>query len=485
MTKIVKFPHNFLWGGAVAATQCEGAWNEGGKGETVLDHCTTGDKDHPRLITDTIDPNYSYPTQKGCRQYEKYEEDIALFAEMGFKTYRLSINWARIYPNGDDELPNAEGVEHYRKLFECCRKHNIEPTVTMTHYDMPWNIWVKYGGWSNREVIDLFVRYARTLFTEYKGLVQRWLTFNEINFGTVTYGQIVTSGVLPEHRTVIMDDPHASAEERSLRFQALHNEFVASALAVKLGHEIDPENQIGCMQCGFTYYPLTCKPEDILACQHDMEIWNYYCMDVQCKGKYPYWAPRFWDEHQISFEIPQEDLEIIKEGTVDFISFSYYKSDCSAAVSDENLNSGTNFGISNPNLKYTQWGWAIDPQGLRYLLNEYYARYELPLMIVENGIGAYEDKEEDDSIHDQHRINYLRDHIEQIKLALKDGVEVIGYTPWSAIDIVSASTGEMKKRYGFIYVDADDYGNGTYERYRKDSFYWYQKVIESNGEILD
>lgn len=478
------FPKDFLWGGAVAATQCEGAWNKDGKGETMLDHCTTGNKEHPRIVTDTIDSQYSYPTHNGCHQYERFEEDIALYAEMGFKTYRLSINWARIYPNGDDLEPNRAGLEHYRRLFECCREHGIEPTVTMTHYDIPWNLCIKYGGWSDRRVIDFFLRYARTLFTEYKGLVTRWLTFNEINFGTVTYGEIVTSGIIPKNRQVVMDDPTATPEEKSKRFLALHNEFVASAKTVQLGHEIDSKNQIGCMQCGFTYYPLTSKPEDVLAAQHDMEIWNYYCMDVQCKGKYPYWAKRFWEDNKICFDIPKEDLEEIGKGVVDFISFSYYKSDCSSAAGALEQNSGTNFGISNPNLEQTAWGWGIDPQGLRYLLNEFYARYELPLMIVENGIGEFETKEVDNRIHDQNRIHYLRNHILAIRDAIRDGVPVIGYTPWSAIDIVSAGTGEMKKRYGFIYVDADDFGNGSYDRYRKDSFYWYQKVISTNGEDL-
>ena len=479
------FPENFLWGGAVAATQCEGAWNKDGKGETVLDHCTAGDREHPRIVTDSLESIYSYPTHNGCHQYERYEEDIALFAEMGFKTYRLSITWARIYPNGDDLEPNQRGIEHYRKLFQCCRKYGIEPTVTMTHYDMPWNLCKKYGGWSDRRVVEFFVRYARTIFTEYKGLVKRWLTFNEINFGTVTYGGIVTSGIIPENRKIVMDDPNATPEEKSKRFQALHNEFVASAKVVQLGHEIDPENQIGCMQCGFTYYPLTSKPEDILAAQHDMEIWNYYCMDVQCKGKYPYWAKRFWEENDIRFSIADEDLAELREGTVDFISFSYYKSDCSSEAGAGEQNNGTNFGIPNPHLPQTAWGWCIDPKGLRYLLNDFYARYELPLMIVENGIGEYEIKEADNRIHDQARIEYLREHVIAIREALQDGVPVIGYTPWSAIDIVSAGTGEMKKRYGFIYVDADDSGNGSYDGYRKDSFYWYQKVISSNGENLE
>lgn len=472
-------------GAATAATQCEGAWNIGGKGETMLDHCTTGDLNTPRMVTMEIEPQYSYPTHSGCREYERFEEDIKLFAEMGFKTYRMSINWARIYPNGDDKKPNREGIEHYRKIFELCKENHIEPTVTMTHYDIPWHLCVEYGGWSNRKVIDLFVRYAETLFNEYKGLVKRWMTFNEINFGTVTYGEIVTSGIIPRNMKIVMDDPTVTVEEKTKRFQALHHEFIASAKAVQLGHKIDAENQIGCMICGFAYYPLTCKPEDVRAAQRDMEIWNYYSMDVMCRGKYPYWANRFWNDNGMKLNIEPEDLEEFQKGKVDYIGFSYYKTDCSEEKGSKEENAGTNFGIPNPYLKKTGWGWGIDPDGLRWLLNEYYARYEMPLMVVENGIGEYETKGENNKICDKERIYFLKEHIQALEGALKDGVKVIGYTPWSAIDIVSAGTGEMKKRYGFIYVDADDYGNGSYDRYPKDSFFWYKKVIASNGVELD
>lgn len=298
--KLNEFPPNFLWGGATAATQCEGAWNVAGKGDSILDHCTNGDKNHPRLITNEIDTSrYFYPSHYGCKQYEYYEEDIKLFAEAGFKIYRLSINWSRIYPNGDDDLPNFEGLEYYRKVFEKCLSFGIEPVVTMTHYDMPWNLALKYGGWKNRKLIDLFVKYAKTIITEYKGLVKRWLTFNEINFGTVSYGEYVTSGIIPKKGCIIMDDSEATIDEVNDRFQALHHELVASAKVVKLAHSIDPSISVGCMICGFAYYPISCKPEDIAQAQRDMEIWNYYCMDVMCKGKYPYWAERYWDDHHI------------------------------------------------------------------------------------------------------------------------------------------------------------------------------------------
>ena len=478
------FPKGFLWGGATAATQCEGAWDQDGKGASVLDLCTNGDREHPRRGTDAIDTTtHFYPSHKGCLQYDRFEEDIELFAEMGFKTYRLSINWSRIFPNGDDEKPNQAGLDYYRKLFEKCRAHGIEPTVTMTHYDIPWNLCVNYGGWANRKVIDLFLRYAETILTEYKGLVTRWLTHNEINFGTISYGELITSGILPKHKTIVMHDPDATVDDVNRRFQALHHEFVASAKVVQLAHDIDPKNEVGCMMCGFAFYPLTCKPEDVAAAQRDMEIWNYYCMDVMCKGKYPYWAKRYWKENEISLDMLEEDAGILEKGTVDFISFSYYRTDCSTDELEKQEGS-TDFGMQNPLLQATEWGWTIDPLGLRWLLNEYYARYEKPLMIVENGIGAYETREADGTIHDTHRIEYMRAHFKAMAQAIEDGVELIGYACWSAIDIVSAGTGEFKKRYGLIYVDADDLGGGTYNRYKKDSFYWYQKVIATNGQDL-
>lgn len=484
LTSTAVFPDGFLWGGATAATQCEGAWNRDGKGPSILDHCTNGDKDHPRLVTDQIEDGYFYPSHEGCRQYDYFAEDIELFAEMGFKTYRMSVNWSRIFPNGDDAEPNREGIAYYRRLFEKCHACGIEPTVTMTHYDIPWHLCKEYGGWANRALIELFLRYARVLFTEYKGLVRRWLTFNELNFSTVSYGEIVTSGIIPRGGCIVNNDPTATQEEVNRRFQALHHCLVAAAKSVSLAHEIDPKNEVGCMMCGFAFYPLTCKPADVAAAQRDMEIWDYYCLDTQACGSYPYWAPRFWREHGIDLAIEDGDLDAIAAGAVDFISFSYYRSDCSAANPPE-AKVGVEFGITNPEIEATEWGWGIDPTGLRWLLNEFYARYHKPLMIVENGIGEREALEDDNSVHDQPRIDYLRSHIEAIAQALDDGVEVIGYTPWSAIDIVSAGTGEMKKRYGFIYVDADDEGKGSYRRIRKDSFWWYKRVIETNGAMLD
>jgi 6-phospho-beta-glucosidase len=477
------FPKDFLWGGATAAPQVEGAWNVNGKGASILDHSTNGDHNNPRTVTDKIEEKYFYPSHTGSRQYEYYETDIELFGEMGFKTYRLSINWSRIFPNGDDETPNQKGLDYYRKLFEKCREYNIEPTVTMTHYDMPWNLSKNYNGWANRKVIVLFLKYAETIMKEYKGLVKRWLTFNEINFGTVSYGETVSSGIIPRSGKIVMEDPHATQEDINNRFQALHNQLVANSKVVQLASEIDPSLEIGCMSCGFAFYPLTSKPADVTAAQRDMEIWNYYCLDVMCKGKYPYWAKRYWTENNIELDIREEDLSDFSAGTVDFISLSYYRSDCSSFdVSSQK--GGTNFGIQNPHIEKTEWGWGIDPAGLRWLLNEYYTRYEMPLMIVENGIGLYETPDENGMVQDDERIKYMQEHILSIADALRDGVDIIGYATWSAVDIVSAGTGEFKKRYGLIHVDADDYGNGSYARTRKKSFGWYQEVIKTNGNLL-
>lgn len=479
------FPDNFLWGGATAATQVEGAWNIDGKGATIIDHCTVGGKNQPRLITMDINDKHFYPSHNGAKQYERYEEDIELFAEMGFKSYRTSINWARIFPNGDDEKPNQAGLDYYHRMFTKCKEMGIEPIITMTHYDIPWNLCVKYGGWKNRKLIDMFVRYAKVILTEYKGLVKHWMTFNEINFGTTAYGETVTGGNIPKSMKIQQKDPLETAEDISNRYKALHHEFVASAKVVSLARTIDPEAKIGCMVCGFAFYPLTSKPKDVFAAMKDMDIWNYYCLDVMVKGKYPFWAENFWKEQGIAFEITKEDLDILEKGVVDYIGLSYYRSDCSADSQDAKLEETVEFGIQNPELEMTAWGWGIDPLGLRWLLNHLYARYEKPMMIVENGLGQEEQLSVDGKVHDQAHIDYYRSHIIAMSEAITDGVELIGYNTWSAIDIVSAGTGEMKKRYGFIYVDADDQGNGTYDRSRKDSFYWYKKVILSNGADLD
>lgn len=469
------FPKGFLWGGATAANQCEGGWNEGGKGESIPDHMRAGGLHKRRVMTEEIDPQGYYPNHEGIDFYHRYKEDIALFAEMGFTVFRLSIAWSRIFPKGDETEPNEEGLAFYDQVFDECRKHGIEPLVTISHFELPYALAENYGGFANRQTIDFFVRYATTLFERYKDKVKYWLTFNEINFGTLPLGGRNLLGILDKEDN----------EER--RYQALHHMFIASALAVKIGHEINPEFNIGCMLAYMTMYPLTCKPEDALANQELVKKLNWFCGDVQVKGKYPYYMKHYFEKQNIHLEFAANDEKILREGTVDFYTFSYYMTSCVTADLDENGDrvGGNLFGgVKNNYLETSEWGWQIDPVGLRFTLNELYDRYEIPLMIVENGLGAVDHVEEDGTIHDSYRIEYFRRHIEEMAKAIEDGVDLIGYTPWGCIDLVSGGTGEMSKRYGFIYVDKDDEGKGTFDRSRKDSFYWYKKVIASNGGEL-
>ncbi len=476
------FSDNFLWGGAVAANQCEGAWDVDGKGISASDVCTGGSHTRSKRITRTLEPDTFYPSHEAIDFYHHYKEDIALFAEMGFKVFRFSIAWTRIFPTGMEETPNEEGLAFYDRVIDECRSHNIEPLITISHYEMPFALTEKYNGWSSRECIDLFVRYAKTLFKRYKGKVKYWLTFNEINAGTMPMGGFLSLGILNEGTTDFtnqVDDPQ-------LRFQGLHHQFVASALAVKAGHEIDPDCKIGCMICHITTYPMTCNPDDILEAQKRNQILNQFCGDVQVRGEYPKFMDRYFKDNGLEIKMEPGDLEIIKEGCVDYYTFSYYMSNCASADPDLEKTSGNLMGgARNPYLEASDWGWQIDPKGLRYTLNELYGRYEIPLMVVENGLGAYDKKEEDGSIQDDYRISYLKKHIEQMREAVADGVDLMGYTPWGCIDLVSASTGEMAKRYGFIYVEKYDDGTGDLSRKKKKSFDWYKKVIESNGEVLD
>ena len=456
------FPKGFLWGGATAANQCEGGWNEGGKGESIPDHMRAGGLHKRRVMTEEIDPQGYYPNHEGIDFYHRYKEDIALFAEMGFTVFRLSIAWSRIFPKGDETEPNEEGLAFSDPVFDECRKHGIEQLVTISHFELPYALAENYGGFANRQTIDFFVRYATTLFERYKDKVKYWLTFNEINFGTLPLGGRNLLGILDKEDN----------EER--RYQALHHMFIASALAVKIGHEINPEFNIGCMLAYMTMYPLTCKPEDALANQELVKKLNWFCGDVQVKGKYPYYMNHYFEKQNIHLEFAADDEKILQEGTVDFYTFSYYMTSCVTADLDENGDrvGGNLFGgVKNNYLETSEWGWQIDPVGLRFTLNELYDRYEIPLMIVENGLGAVDHVEEDGTIHDSYRIEYFRRHIEEMGKAIEDGVDLIGYTPWGCIDLVSGGTGEMSKRYGFIYVHKDDEGKGTFDRSRKDSFY--------------
>lgn len=480
----MSFPKDFFWGGATAANQCEGAWNEDGKGDSVCDHITAGTVNTRRHFHNEIKSDSYYPSHEAIDFYHRYKEDISLFSEMGFTMFRLSINWTRIYPNGDDEKPNRRGLDFYRSVFEECKKYNIEPLVTISHYEIPYNLMKKYGGWLNRDCIDFYIRLCQTLFIEYKDIVKYWLTFNEINSLTMCIGEILSGGLRYEDAPLQVLGTPDTKEQLDIRYQALHHQFIASAKAVNLGHEINPDFKIGCMVAAGCTYPLTCNPDDVLFAQKRMRM-NYFCGDVQVRGQYPYFAKRFFEEEGINIKMEDGDLETLKQGTVDFYSLSYYMSSC--GTTDENAKKASGnviIGVKNPYLEVSDWGWQIDPKGLRYLLNELYGRYQIPLMIVENGLGAIDVLEEDGKVHDNYRIKYLRDHIAQMEEAIKDGVDLIGYMPWGCIDLISISTGEMKKRYGFIYVDVNNEGKGTFNRYKKDSFYWYKKVIKSNGEEL-
>ena len=476
------FPEGFYWGGATAANQFEGAWNVDGRGPSVDDHFTGGTKDKPRTITVDIEPDVLYPNHDGIDFYHHYEEDIALFAEMGFNMFRMSISWSRIFPNGDDEQPNELGLAFYDKVFDCCRVHGIEPLVTLSHYEMPYHLVEKYNGWASRKLIGFFEKYCQTVFDRYHDKVRYWLTFNEINCGTMDMGNLFETSMIRGFAGPA-SEAHTTPQER---YQALHHQFVASARVVKYAHEHYPQFRMGNMDCFILSYAATCDPKDVLANESEMRRMNWYCSDVQVRGWYPSYAKRFWRENDISLEIEDGDLEDLKEGTIDFYTFSYYMSSVVGTHDVKQAAGNMTFGGVNPYLKSTDWGWQIDPDGLRFALNEIYDRYQIPLMVVENGMGALDKVEEDGSIHDTYRIEYLKSHVRAMREAVDDGVDLKGYTWWGPIDLVSAGTGEMRKRYGFIYVDKHDDGSGTYKRSRKDSFYAYQKIIKSNGtEGLD
>ena len=475
------FRDDFLWGGACAANQFEGAWDVDGKGDSVPDHCTNGSNTNPKRITEAFEEGTLYPSHEAIDFYHHYEGDIALFAEMGFKTFRTSINWTRIFPTGEEAEPNEKGLAFYDRVFDCCKKYGIEPLVTISHYELPYALVKKYNGWADRRLVDLYMNYCKTIFERYKDKVKYWLTFNEINAGTMRFGALLSLGTCQGYTGVGFEIP----DDIQTRYQALHHQFVASAKAVIYAHEHYPQFKMGNMICYSAAYPLTCDPNDVMAAQQQMDNMNWYCSDVQCLGEYPYFAKRFWAEHGIQIHMEPGDEELLKKGTVDFYTFSYYMSTCVTTHADaETIGGNLLGGTKNPYLKASDWGWQIDPVGLRWSLNQIYARYHKPLMVVENGLGAYDEKAPDGKIHDSYRIDYLRSHIEQMAEAVKDGVDLMGYTPWGCIDLVSASTGEMAKRYGFIYVNKFDDGTGDLSRERKDSFYWYQKVIASNGADL-
>ena len=463
---MIKFPENFLWGGATAANQFEGAYNEDGKGLSIQDVM-------PKGITGaaTEEPTADNMKLIGIDFYHRYKEDIKLFAEMGFKTFRLSIAWSRIFPNGDDAEPNEKGLEFYDKL----AKYGIEPLVTLSHYETPLHLAKEYDGWVDRRLIGFFEKYVRTVFTRYKDKVKYWLTFNEIN--SALHFPLMSAGIWT---------PKEKLSKQDL-YQAMHHELVASALAVKIGHEINPEFKIGCMILGVPNYPLTPMPSDVLKAV-EQDRGNLFFADIHARGEYPKYMNRYFKENNIEIKFEDGDKEILKN-TVDFISFSYYMSSCATADPTKKVGKGNLIaGVPNPYLKASEWGWQIDPEGLRYILNFLYDRYQKPLFIVENGLGAVDelitDEHGNKTVNDDYRINYLNDHLVQVAEAIEDGVELMGYTTWGCIDLVSASTAELRKRYGFIYVDRNDDGTGTLERYKKKSFNWYKEVIATNGGSL-
>ncbi|MDD2344361.1 MAG: 6-phospho-beta-glucosidase [Tolumonas sp.] len=474
-----QLPKDFLWGGAVAAHQVEGGWNADGKGVSICDVLSGGSVSVDRVITDGVKEGYRYPNHEATDFYHRYKEDVALFAEMGFKCFRTSIAWTRIFPNGDETKPNEAGLQFYDDLFDELLKYNIEPVITLSHFEMPYHLVKEYGGWKNRQVIDFFVHYADTVMRRYKSKVKYWMTFNEINnqkdhayplFGYCCSGVVFNESERPEETM----------------YQVVHHELVASAKVVKLGHTINPDFKIGCMISFVPLYPYSCNPDDMMYSAESMHD-RFLFGDVHMRGEYPSYALKEWERKGYNIEMAAEDAQILKEGCADYVGFSYYMSN---AVKADQVGTGkglTGFAgsVPNPHVKASDWGWQIDPVGLRYSLNILYERYQKPLFIVENGFGAIDKVEPNGEINDDYRIEYLKAHIEQMKKAVTvDGVDLMGYTPWGCLDCVSFTTGEYRKRYGFIYVDQNDDGTGTMARSRKKSFNWYRDVISSNGEKL-
>ncbi|QRY39383.1 6-phospho-beta-glucosidase BglA [Bacillus sp. PDNC022] len=477
---MMTLPKDFLWGGALAAHQFEGGWNEAGKGPSVVDVMTAGAHGVPRQITETIEEGTFYPNHEAIDFYHRYKEDIAMFAEMGLKCLRTSIGWSRIFPKGDEAEPNEAGLQFYDDVFDELLKHGIEPVITLSHFEMPLHLAREYGGFRSRKVAEYFTKFAEVCFNRYKDKVTYWMTFNEINNKMDVNNPLflwTNSGVSVKE----------GENAKEVMYQAGHHELLASAWAVAKGKEINPDFQIGAMVSHVPIYPYSSNPEDVMLAEEYMRQ-RYFFPDVQVRGYYPSYALKEFEREGYHIPFEEGDEESLRKGKVDYLGFSYYMSTTvkSDTVSDHNgdiVNGALPHGVDNPYIKSSDWGWSIDPTGLRYTLNRFYDRYQIPLFIVENGFGAIDQVEEDGSIHDPERIQYLASHIEALKKAIEyDGVDLIGYTPWGIIDIVSFTTGEMKKRYGMIYVDRDNKGNGSMKRLKKDSFTWYQNVIATNGE---
>ena len=475
----MSFPKEFLWGGATAANQCEGAYQEDGRGLANVDTIPYGEDRFPVMLglkkMLECDTEHFYPSHDAIDFYHRYKEDIKLFAEMNMKCYRFSIAWTRIFPNGDDETPNEKGLDFYEAVVDECLKYGIEPLITICHFDAPIALIKKYGGWKDRRMIDAFMKLCHALFTRLNGKVKYWLTFNEINM--LLHLPFMGAGIYFEE----------GEDKNQVLYTAAHHELVASAKAVKLAHEMMPNAMVGCMLAAGQFYPYSCHPQDVYkGMESDRD--NYFFIDVQARGEYPVWAIKRMEKLGVNIDITSEDTKLLQEGTVDFISFSYYASRCVSAdpeINKQNAKGNAVFSaVKNPYLKASEWGWQIDPLGLRITCNALYDRYQKPLFIVENGLGA-NDTVEEDGIHDTYRIDYMREHIKAMDAVInEDGLPLLGCTFWGIIDLISASTGEIKKRYGTIYVDKQVDGSGNLERKKKDSFVWYQKVIESNGTIL-
>lgn len=466
----MSFPNDFLWGGAVAANQCEGAFDVDGKGLSIQDVLPKG-----IMAPVTELPTCDNLKLKGIDFYHRYKDDIKMFAEMGFKVFRTSIAWSRIFPNGDDSIPNEKGLKFYDDLFDECHKYGIEPLVTISHYETPLNLSKKYNGWANRRMVEFYTNFATTIFERYKHKVKYWLTFNEIN--SVLHQPLMSGGIFT---------PKEELSKQDL-FQAVHHEFIASALAISKGREIMPDAKFGCMILSMPIYPLTPNPDDVLVAMQ-AEHMNDFFGDVHVRGYYPGYMKRYFKENNIRIHFEDGDEKIL-QNTVDFVSFSYYVSVCETADKSIKPAIGNLIGgVPNPYLASSEWGWQIDPKGLRITLNKYYDRYQKPLFIVENGLGAQDvlvtDINGNFTVEDDYRIKYLNEHLVQVEEAIADGVPVMGFTTWGCIDLVSASTAEMKKRYGLIYVDRNNDGSGTMARYKKKSFFWYKDVINSNGKSL-
>lgn len=470
---------DFLWGGAVAANQIEGGWQKGGKGISIADVVTAGSNQCPRRITPDILNELNYPSHRGIDFYHRYRQDIKLLAELGCNCFRTSIAWSRIFPQGDEQTPNEQGLKFYDDLFDECLKYNIQPVVTLSHFEMPYHLVTKYGGWRNRRMIDFFTRYAEVVLKRYRDKVTYWMTFNEIN-NQVNYHH----DLMPFFNSGILYREDDNREE--IMYQAAHYELVASAKAVRIAHDLAPNLQMGCMIAMCPIYSLTCAPADMMMSVRAMHQ-RYWFTDVHVNGHYPRYILNDFARKGFQLDMTPEDNAILQQGRVDYIALSYYMSFATRATED---NPRLDYSepaslVKNPHIPASDWGWQIDAIGLRYALNYFSDRYPLPLFIVENGLGAEDRLEHDGTVNDDYRIDYLQDHLHQMKLAVcEDGVDLIGYTVWGWIDLISAGTGEMKKRYGLIYVDQDDEGNGSLARMKKKSFYWYQEVIRSNGANL-